>query len=202
MTLRPHTVLQRVDKLPTGELMATLAATDGGAAAATAAGPFDAIVLAVGRIPNTMGLHLDKAGVALGPCSRTTYHRLPCARVVSEAGGADDADEDGYIRVDDYQNTSAPGTYAVGDVVRTAHLTPVAVAAGRLLSNRLFGGQPNARMDYRDVPTVVFSHPPIGAVGATEEEARATHGDAAVKIYTSKVRAVPHAPRPRPDQDR
>ena len=96
-------------------------------------------------------------------------------------------DEDGFVIVDAYQSTSAKGTYALGDIVNTPHLTPVAIAAGRHLSNRLFGGQANDKMDYADVPTVVFSHPPIGAIGLTEEEARRLHGDAAVKAYTSKV---------------
>lgn len=100
------------------------------------------------------------------------------------------ADAEGYIEVDEFQNTTAAYTYALGDVVRTPHLTPVAIAAGRQLANRLFGGQPNAKQDYRDVPTVVFSHPPIGAVGLTEEEARQQHGDAQVKVYTSTVCAV------------
>src|SRR5699024_7749804 len=76
--------------------------------------------------------------------------------------------------------------HALGDVTGVAELTPVAIAAGRRLADRLFGDQPERRLDYMNIPTVVFSHPPIGSVGLTEAEARAEHGDAAVRVYTSR----------------
>jgi glutathione reductase (NADPH) len=76
-----------------------------------------------------------------------------------------------YITVDDYQNTSAEGVYALGDVCGQIELTPMAIAAGRRLADRLFGGMPDAKADYHTVPTVVFSHPPIGTVGLTQDEA-------------------------------
>ena len=75
--------------------------------------------------------------------------------------------------------------YAVGDVTGKLELTPVAIAAGRKLSDRLFGGDAEARLDYRNVPTVIFSHPPIGTVGLTEDAARDQFGDA-VKCYTTR----------------
>lgn len=84
--------------------------------------------------------------------------------------------ERGYIVVDEYQNTTAQGVYALGDNIGKIDLTPVAVKAGRLLSERLFNGQTNAKMDYTLIPTVVFSHPPIGTMGLTEAEAIAEHG--------------------------
>ncbi|MCX2956693.1 MAG: FAD-dependent oxidoreductase, partial [Candidatus Regiella insecticola] len=68
----------------------------------------------------------------------------------------------GYIEVDQYQNTNAKGIYAVGDNTGVVELTPVAVAAGRRLSERLFNNKPNEHLDYTHIPTVVFSHPPIG----------------------------------------
>ena len=89
----------------------------------------------------------------------------------------------GHIRVDEFQNTLVPGVYALGDVIGKVELTPMAIAAGRRLSDRLFGGMPDAKVSYRDVPTVVFSHPPIGTIGLTEEAARKVHEK--VRIYTS-----------------
>jgi glutathione reductase (NADPH) len=126
-------------------------------------GGFDQLLWAVGRAPNTAGMGLDVAGVALDP--------------------------DGFITVDAWQETAAPGVYAVGDVTPAPALTPVAIAASRRLMDRLFGGRADARMDYANVPTVVFSHPPIGAVGMTEAQARAAHGDA-VKVYRSRFRPM------------
>jgi glutathione reductase (NADPH) len=83
--------------------------------------------------------------------------------------------------------------HAIGDVAGHMPLTPVAIAAGRRLADRLFGGMTDRHLDYRNVPTVVFSHPPIGTVGLTEAEARAEHGDAAVKVYTSGFVPMYHA---------
>lgn len=124
----------------------------------------DCIVWAVGREPKTAGLRLEAADVRV--------------------------DERGYVIVDKYQNTSVPGIYAVGDVTGLLELTPVAVAAGRRLSERLFNGKHDEHLDYRNVPTVVFSHPPIGAIGLSEPEARAMFGDAAVKVYQSSFTAM------------
>ena len=119
----------------------------------------DCLIWAIGRRPLTSKLNLEAAGV--------------------------ETDEKGYIKVDEYQNTSANGVYAVGDNIGYVELTPVAVKAGRLLSERLFNGQTKAKMDYSLIPTVVFSHPPIGTLGLTEPEARKQHGDDQVKVYTS-----------------
>lgn len=120
---------------------------------------FDALFWATGRVPNTEGLGLDVAGVALGA--------------------------KGELSVDSYQATSARGVYAVGDVTGRRQLTPVAIAAGRRLADRLFGGKPEARLDYDGIPSVVFSHPPIGTVGLTEAEARELYGDE-VKTYSTR----------------
>ena len=119
----------------------------------------DCLIWAIGRRPLTANLNLDAAGVA--------------------------TDERGYIKVDEYQNTSAQGVYAVGDNIGYVELTPVAVKAGRQLSERLFNGKTDAKMDYKLIPTVVFSHPPIGTLGLTEPEAREQYGDDQVKVYTS-----------------
>ena len=127
---------------------------------------FDAVLWAVGREPNVANLDLQRSGVKL-----------------------DDGD---FVVSDEYQNTNIPGVYAIGDVSGRAQLTPVAIAAGRLLSDRLFGGRKDSRLDYRMIPTVVFTHPPIGTVGASEAEARALHGDA-VKVFVADFTPMYHA---------
>lgn len=124
---------------------------------------FDCLLWAIGRTPNVTGLGLDAAGVRL--------------------------DQRGFIAVDEWQATSAAGVFAVGDVTAAPALTPVAIAAARRLMDRVYGGQRERRMDFGDIASVVFSHPPIGAVGLTEAEARARHGDA-VKVYTSRFRPM------------
>ncbi|WP_426702508.1 glutathione-disulfide reductase [Rhodanobacter sp. Col0626] len=125
-------------------------------AAAGSRGPYDALLWAVGRVPNTQALGLDAIGV--------------------------DTDPRGHVQVDAWQATKVAGVHAVGDVTARKALTPVAVAAGRQLADRLFGGQPEAKLDYENIPSVVFSKPPLGMVGLTEEQARERHGDA-VTVY-------------------
>jgi glutathione reductase (NADPH) len=90
-----------------------------------------------------------------------------------------------FIATDKFQTTSAAGIYAIGDITGQSQLTPVAIAAGRRLSDRLFGGMPERFLDYANIPTVVFGHPPIGTVGLTEQAARDEFGDAAVTVYKS-----------------
>jgi glutathione reductase (NADPH) len=119
-------------------------------------GPFDCVIWAIGREPNAGGLGLVEAGVALGP--------------------------GGEVLTDLNQDTNVAGIHAIGDVTGRTELTPVAIAAGRRLADRLFGGQPDRHLDYRLIPTVIFSHPPIGTVGMSEAEARASWGDA-VEVF-------------------
>ncbi|MEJ2390942.1 MAG: glutathione-disulfide reductase [Gammaproteobacteria bacterium] len=126
----------------------------------------DCLIWAVGRAPNTQDLGLDKTGITVS--------------------------DDGYVPTDAYQNTNIEGVYAVGDVTGRAQLTPVAIAAARRLSDRLFNNKPERKLDYDNIPTVMFSHPPIGTVGMTEDEARAVHGDA-VKVYQTGFTAMYHA---------
>ena len=97
-------------------------------------------------------------------------------------------DDTGHIIVDKYQNTSAEGVYALGDVTGQAELTPVAIAAGRQLGNRLFGGAEfkDAHLDYERIPTVVFSHPTVGTTGLTQPQAEEKFGKDNLKIYQAK----------------
>ncbi|MCL1634183.1 glutathione-disulfide reductase [Luteimonas sp. SX5] len=128
--------------------------------------PFDALIFATGRCPNS-----DVCGAA---------------------GIGIELDPSGHVHVDEFQNTSVEGVYAVGDVTDRVALTPVAIAAARRLMDRVFGGDAESRLDYSDIATVIFSHPPIGRVGLTEDEARARFGDA-VRVYRSGFRPMLHA---------
>jgi glutathione reductase (NADPH) len=121
---------------------------------------FDTLVWAIGRAPNTESLRLGRAGI------ETTHL--------------------GYVPVDEYQNASVEGIYAVGDVTGRAELTPVAIAAGRRLADRVFGANPERRLSYDVIPTVIFSHPPIGTVGLSEIEALQRYPAEPVHVYKTE----------------
>ena len=121
---------------------------------------FDAVIMAIGRKPNTNGLNLGAAAIELN--------------------------DKGFIENDLFQNTTVEGIYAVGDVSGRAQLTPVAIAAGRQLAERIFNNRSDARLEYENIPTVIFSHPPIGTVGLAEHQAVAQYGAKNVKVYCSR----------------
>ncbi len=124
-------------------------------------GPWDTVIWAVGRRAETAGLGLDTAGVEVL--------------------------DNGEVPVDEYQNTNVPGIYALGDITGRVPLTPVAIAAGRRLADRLFGNQKDRHLDYENIPTVVFSHPPIGTVGLSEVAAHERYGDEVQVFNTAFV---------------
>lgn len=124
----------------------------------------DCLIWAIGREPATDNLNLGVTGVK--------------------------TNEKGYIDVDKFQNTNVKGIYAVGDNTGAVELTPVAVAAGRRLSERLFNNKPDEHLDYSNIATVVFSHPPIGTIGLTEPEAIEKFGADNVKVYKSSFTAM------------
>ena len=130
-----------------------------------AAGPCETLIWAVGRKPNSEALGLAAAGVATGA--------------------------DGEVVTDLLQDTSVTGIHAVGDVTGRERLTPVAIAAGRRLADRLFGGMGDRHLDYRLIPTVIFTHPPIGTVGLSEEQARSEHGGS-VAVFRSSFLPLYH----------
>jgi glutathione reductase (NADPH) len=98
-------------------------------------------------------------------------------------------DDRGYIKTDLYQNTNQAHIFALGDITGRAPLTPVAIAAGRRLADRLYDGQTDRHLDYKNIATVVFSHPPIGTVGLTEAAALKKHGDQ-IKVYQTSFTAM------------
>jgi len=120
----------------------------------------DLVLFATGRNPKIDGLGLENAGVEV---------------------------EQGAIRVDAHNRTNVESIYAVGDVTNRVQLTPVAIREGHAFADTVFGGNPRT-VDYDCIPSAVFSHPPIGAVGMTEGEARNRLGS--VKIYTSDFRPM------------
>jgi glutathione reductase (NADPH) len=130
----------------------------------------DVVLVAPGRRPNIDNLGLDSIGV--------------------------EVDSRNYIVANEYSETSVPGVYALGDVCGNVELTPMAIAAGRRLADRLFGGpeHANAKVSYDLVPTTVFSHPPIGTIGQTEKQAIAKYGATNVKVYRSKFANMYYGP--------
>ncbi|MBF0779569.1 MULTISPECIES: glutathione-disulfide reductase [unclassified Granulicatella] len=122
------------------------------------------LIWAIGRQPNVSKLGLENTQIAL--------------------------DTKGYVQVDDYQNTTVEGVYALGDVIDKAALTPVAIAAGRALSERLFNGKTHAKFDYTLIPTVIFSHPAIGTVGLSEKEAIQMYGKENIKVYQTSFTSM------------
>jgi glutathione reductase (NADPH) len=123
----------------------------------------DQVLFATGRKPLTRDLRLEEAGVELEP--------------------------DGAIAVDEYSRTSVESIYAIGDVTDRVMLTPVAIAEGEALARTLFGAEPT-RPDHADVPSAVFSQPPIGTVGLTEAQARKTCAE--IDVYRSSFRPLKH----------
>ncbi|MBT5373290.1 MAG: glutathione-disulfide reductase [Rhodospirillaceae bacterium] len=122
----------------------------------------DVVMFATGRAANTSGLGLEAVGI--------------------------DMDEKGAVKVDDYFQTSVPSIYALGDVIDRVQLTPVAIAEAMVLVQNLFGEGEKLSMDYADIPTAVFSQPPIGTIGLTEAQALARGEE--VDIYLSQFKPM------------
>ena len=125
----------------------------------------DAILWAVGRKPLVSGLGLERTKII--------------------------KDKNNFIQIDQYQTTNEPNIHAIGDVVGNHELTPVAIAAGRILSDRLFGDK-EGWLEYKNIPTVIFAHPPVGTVGMSEEEARAAY-DNKIKTYEANFVSLRHS---------
>jgi glutathione reductase (NADPH) len=116
----------------------------------------DSLIWAIGRRPNTDNIGLENTDVELN--------------------------KNGTVVVDDYEKTTVDGIWAIGDIIGKAPLTPVAIATGRRLGDRLYGGKPERKMSYDDIATVMFTHPPIGTIGMSEEKAVEVYGED-IKVY-------------------
>ncbi|XP_003224697.2 glutathione reductase, mitochondrial [Anolis carolinensis] len=163
-----HAQIKSVTKSPSGRLAITVASSPPSQKpTVNTVEDVDCLLWAIGREPNTKGLNLGQLDIKM--------------------------DKLGHIIVDEFQNTNRKGIYALGDVCGKALLTPVAIAAGRKLAHRLFEGKEDSKLDYTNIPTVVFSHPPIGTIGLTEGEAIATYGEKNVKTYTTNFIPMYHA---------
>lgn len=164
---------EKVEKLENGQLKITYEDVSGPNQTIVV----DTLIWTIGRKPLGEFLNLDVPGIK--------------------------TDAKGQVIVDEYQNTSVPNIYSVGDIIGHVELTPVAIAAGRKLSNRLFGPEQfkTDKLDYTNVPSVVFSHPEVGSIGLTEPQARSKFGDANVKVYQSKFVSMYYAPLDAEDKD-
>ncbi|PID45989.1 MAG: glutathione-disulfide reductase [Proteobacteria bacterium] len=126
----------------------------------------DSLIWAIGRRPNTANLGLENTNVHVN--------------------------DDGTIPVDDEERTNINHIFAIGDIIGKAQLTPVAIAAGRRMGDRLYGNKPHRKMSYDDIATVMFTHPPIATMGLSEEAARDKYGDS-VKVYTTDFVPMYHS---------
>ena len=147
-----------------------LAKTDKGIAVSNIEGSnidgFDCVIWAVGRKPNTAHLGIENTSIKM--------------------------QANGIIPVDEWQNTNIDGVYAIGDITGRVPLTPVAIAAGRRLADRLFKGCENCKVDYENIPTVVFAHPPIATIGLTEQQARQRFGSN-ISVYETDFTPMRYA---------
>lgn len=164
--LHKKSLATKVEKDANGKLTVTYKDGDG---SETSISDVDHLIWAVGRTPETQGIGLEEAGVKL--------------------------DDNGYVIVDEYQNSSVDNIFALGDVTGQVELTPVAIAAGRRLAERLFGPAEfsTRKLNYDNVPSVVFSHPEVGSIGLTEPQAIEKYGKDNIKIYKTSFTAMYYA---------
>jgi len=163
-------MLRQGISVQTGFQVAALTGSAGDISVMSASGTvlagFDTVIWAVGRRPHTAGLNPGAAGIEVLP--------------------------NGIVPVDAFENTRVPGIYAIGDITGKMPLTPVAVAAGRKLAERLFNNRADSRVDYDNIPSVVFSHPPVATVGLSEDKALQRFGRD-VSVYKSEFTPMRHA---------
>jgi glutathione reductase (NADPH) len=162
LEVHSRTLVERISKSDTGGFTLEMAGPDGACSLTVDR----CLLYATGRTANTEGLGLEEVGVALDKLGNVV-----CAEDAS---------------------TAVPSIAAIGDVTGRSPLTPVAIHAGRLWADRIYGGR-NVPMSYENIPTAVFTDPPIGTVGLGEEEARALYGDDAIRIYRARFRPMLHS---------
>ena len=164
--LHKKTNATKIEKDANGKLTVTYKDEDGNESVLS---DVDHLIWAIGRTPETKDIGLEEAGIKI--------------------------DDNGFIVVDQYQNSSVDNIYALGDVTGQIELTPVAIAAGRRLAERLFGPSKfaTAKLNYENVPSVVFSHPEVGSIGLSEPQAIEKYGKENLKIYKTSFTAMYYA---------
>ncbi|KAH6891200.1 hypothetical protein B0T10DRAFT_402613 [Thelonectria olida] len=166
VNLHKQSQLSKVVKEENGKLTLTYKDNEGNESTVS---DVDNLIWAVGRTPLTKDIGLEEAGVELR--------------------------ESGHIKADEFQNTTVDNIYALGDVTGEVELTPVAIAAGRRLSHRLFGPSEfsNLKLSYENIPSVVFAHPEVGSIGLSEPQAIEKYGKENLKIYKTGFTAMYYA---------
>ncbi|KAM3449898.1 hypothetical protein MY3296_006508 [Beauveria thailandica] len=164
--LHKKTNATKIEKGANGKLSVTYKDNAGNE---TTLSDVDHLIWAVGRTPETRGIGLEEAGVKINDA--------------------------GYVEVDEYQNSSVDNIYSLGDATGKVELTPVAIAAGRKLAHRLFGGEQfsTTKLDYDNIPSVVFAHPEVGSIGLTEPQAIEKYGKDNIKVYKTSFTAMYYA---------
>ena len=128
---------------------------------------FDEVIFAIGRTPNTDLIDIENTGIKLA--------------------------KSGIVSVDKFQETEIKNVFALGDIIGKFELTPVAIAAGRRLSDRLFGEKKDAYLRYENIPTVLFSHPTAGTIGLTEKQAVQKYGAENIRVFESSFNPMFYA---------
>lgn len=164
VNLHRHANVSSIERLSSGKIKLTFSGADNSSETIEV----DEVVWAIGRQPVTYKLSLNKIGIK--------------------------TDSRGKIVVDEFQNTNVSKIYSLGDVAEDVELTPAAIAAGRKLGDRLFGGQPDAKLDYSNIPSAIFSHPEAGSIGLSEAAAKEKFGDGEVKVYSSRFINMYYSP--------
>lgn len=166
VNLHKQSQATKVEKDANGKLSVTY---KDGSGKETTLSDVDHLIWAVGRTPATKNIGLEEVGVKVN--------------------------DKGYVIADEYQNTSVDNIFALGDVTGEVELTPVAIAAGRRLSHRLFGGPAfsTLKLNYSNIPSVVFAHPEVGSIGLTEPQAIEKYGKENLKVYKTSFTAMYYA---------
>jgi glutathione reductase (NADPH) len=151
---------------------------------------FNTLVTKIDNANNSLNIHLNNNSSIQADTVLWAIGRLPAVESLKLASAAVNTDTQGYIAVDNHQNTSQANIYAIGDNTGNIQLTPVAIAAGRKLADRIFNSQKQSCICYKNIASVIFSHPPVGTIGMTEKQAINTFGKANIKIYTSEFKPM------------
>jgi glutathione reductase (NADPH) len=151
---------------------------------------FNTLATKIDNNNNSINIHLNNNNSIPADTLLWAIGRNPAVESLKLANAAVDTNNQGYISIDKQQNTSQKNIYAIGDNTGNIQLTPVAIAAGRKLADRIFNNQQQPCISYDNIASVIFSHPPVGTIGMTEQQAVNKFGKENIKIYTSKFKPM------------